>query len=324
MATLNTQKWKDYYEPYKAEKKQATAAGYDAQKQTVSDTYNLQIKETESDYSEQYRNNAVQKLINEREVAESMSDMGLTDSGLNRTQQTAVQLSYANNKAKIDRQKNSMVDSLRLQLTADLSEIETNKANALTKIDDDYATLATSAAQDEYETALKYETEVAKARISAEKAKSTAAAKNDRSNIVYTYSGYDGNKGMNVYLGNDGKTYYFAEGLNPYTGANNTALLGEGEVKGKGVPTTGSDAQKGAYVYGVFSNGYQPKGVYSSGTNYGAVKNSNQKLSDNRTVWYTNTRYGVHYWIWSGYNNSYIEVAAAGTDENGNTQWVAV
>lgn len=313
MAKLNTQKWENFYSPYKAEKRQAAIAEYDTQVKTLNDSYNTQIKETESTYTDQYRENAVQRLINEREIAESMANFGLGGSGVEKTQKKAVDLSYGKSKAKIDRQKNLMLDNLKKQLTSGLKQIETNRTNTLAEIDDEFSSLSAKAAQNEYESAVKYESEIENARIAAEEKK--------KSKVVYTYTGEDGaNLNNNKYLASDGNVYSFAKGINPYTGANNTAL----GVKGKGFPTTGSDAQKGAYVYGVFSNGYQPKGVYSGGTNYGEVKNSNQKLSDNRTVWYTNTRYGVHYWIWSGYNNSYIEVAAAGTDENGNTQWVAV
>lgn len=60
------------------------------QKTVVTDNYNYRIAEAEKAYDDSYRENAIQKLINERQVAESMANMGLTDSGLNRTQQTAV------------------------------------------------------------------------------------------------------------------------------------------------------------------------------------------------------------------------------------------
>ena len=61
----------------------------DAQKQTVSDSYNTQIQEAKSAYQNQLDENAVQKLIHERQIAENMANLGLIDSGLNRTQQTA-------------------------------------------------------------------------------------------------------------------------------------------------------------------------------------------------------------------------------------------
>ena len=66
---------------------------YDTQKLQTQNTYNRQIDETSKAYEDLYDENAVQRLINEQEIAENMANLGLTDSGLNRTQQTAVQLS---------------------------------------------------------------------------------------------------------------------------------------------------------------------------------------------------------------------------------------
>ena len=90
------------YAASQAEDIAASDKRYETEKKLTTDQYNRQINETENSYEDLYRENAVQKLINEREVAENMANLGLTDSGLNRTQQTAVQLSYANNKNKID------------------------------------------------------------------------------------------------------------------------------------------------------------------------------------------------------------------------------
>ena len=108
----------DYYKKaLEATKEQQTAdvnrvnTMSEQQKKSVNDIYNAKIDETDSAYEDDYRENAVQKLINEREIAENMANLGLTDSGLNRTQQTAVQLSYANTKGKIDRQKQAAVDA---------------------------------------------------------------------------------------------------------------------------------------------------------------------------------------------------------------------
>ena len=55
---------------------------YNSQKQSVSDIFNKKINDTDTAYEDSYRDNAVQKLINEREVAESMANLGLSDSGL--------------------------------------------------------------------------------------------------------------------------------------------------------------------------------------------------------------------------------------------------
>lgn len=132
---------------------------FDKQKTAVRDNYNYQISEAEKSYEDSYRENAIQKLINERQVAESMANIGLTDSGLNRTQQTAVQLSYANNKSSIDRQKQAQVDALAQQLAATLSEIDINKSNAATNIKNTYYNQAAENATSLYNTDVQAETE---------------------------------------------------------------------------------------------------------------------------------------------------------------------
>lgn len=83
---------KEIEETTKTQKEADIAASdqmYDAQKQTVSDSYNTQIQEAKSAYQNQLDENAVQKLIHERQIAENMANLGLIDSGLNRAQQTA-------------------------------------------------------------------------------------------------------------------------------------------------------------------------------------------------------------------------------------------
>ena len=98
-------------------------------KQTITETHNAELKEIEKSYDDQHRINAVQKLINERQVAENMANLGHTDSGLNRTQQTAVQLSYANQNAKLNTQRQSAIDALDRQTAAYITDIDTKAAS---------------------------------------------------------------------------------------------------------------------------------------------------------------------------------------------------
>ena len=95
----------------------------------AKDTYNKSINDTEIEYESAYERNAVQKLINEKQVAERNADLGLTDSGLNRTQQTAVQLSYANQKGKIDISRQQALDELSNNLVTYVTEVN-NKREA--------------------------------------------------------------------------------------------------------------------------------------------------------------------------------------------------
>lgn len=58
--------------------------------------YQTQIEQLPSQYQKLVDTNAVQELVNRRQVQEAMANMGLTDSGLNRTQQTAIAIQRGN------------------------------------------------------------------------------------------------------------------------------------------------------------------------------------------------------------------------------------
>ena len=143
---------KKYYADARAKSKEAQNKIYDEQEIVANDTYNAKINEAKASYEKLQRENAIQKLINENEVAEDMANMGLSNSGLNRTQQTAVQLSYANNKSSIDRQRQLEVDSYARSLAAEISAIKQKRIATEAEIDSQYDQLAESAAQSAYKT----------------------------------------------------------------------------------------------------------------------------------------------------------------------------
>lgn len=130
----------------------ASDAAYKRQSDAISSIYEGQITESGVKYDDLARSNDIQKLINEREVAENMANLGLTDSGLNRTQQTAVILSHSNERSRIAREKQSMVDYLKRELTAKLSDIETSRASAEASIRSGYEKQAMDAAVSSYNT----------------------------------------------------------------------------------------------------------------------------------------------------------------------------
>lgn len=83
-----------------------------ADNEALEQGYGTQIDETKSSYDTALRTNEVQRALNERSIARRMAEMGLTDSGLNRTQSTAVQLSYANQKGNLIANRQKAVDTL--------------------------------------------------------------------------------------------------------------------------------------------------------------------------------------------------------------------
>ena len=149
---------KKSYAPQEAEAIAANEQKYKTEKKLTTDTYNRQIDETSKAYEDLYDENAVQRLINEREVAENMANSGLTDSGLNRTQQTAVQLSYANNKNRIDVTRRKAIDSLTASLANAITKLDIEQNENAAAIKSNYAALASSGAKDMYNNALQEET----------------------------------------------------------------------------------------------------------------------------------------------------------------------
>lgn len=313
---------------------------YDTTKTNTQNTYNAQIKETEDSYEDLYRENAVQRLINEREISENMANLGLTDSGLNRTQQTAAQLSYSNSKNKLDTSRQKAVDSLASDLAAKISEIEANKLAAAESIRSDYQQQWKSEALTAYnneveqarelqeaelenarklqETALKEETARIKAQLSAQE-KATKAAqeaaekaayiiKTNKGALSYNYTGSLKSNGVSVYYTTDSK----GNAITRYVDDNSGKVT---EIASNTNPytfTVNNDVAKGA-----FSNGYQPnniggKKLVDTGKTIEATDSNGNSLGRNQKIFSITTGWGksktTKYYTWNGAENVYSEI----------------
>lgn len=78
-------------------------------------------------YQYGYDMSAIQQKINEREVAERMANLGLTDSGLNRTQQTAINIQRSNADAALTQKKTAAIASLKQQIADTVASGELQK-----------------------------------------------------------------------------------------------------------------------------------------------------------------------------------------------------
>ena len=266
---------------------------FSSQRDTVNKNYGSLISDTNTEYYDEENRAAIQKIVNERKIAENMANLGLTDSGLNRTQQTAVQLSYSNNQAKLERQRQKAVDALNLEMQGKLSEIDINESSTVAGIKDKYSQAALSAAQEKYNTDVEAETDRINAQFKAE-------SDNASSKKLYVPTGQqkidDNGNVINYYRGNDGKTYYMQEGKNPYTGKYHPDVL---DKNGK------YDASR------AFSKtSYQPNNI--GGVKLSAVKDENGyaeiEVVEGHTqkVWRKgNTK---EYYYWDGSKNKYIQL----------------
>ncbi len=296
------------YEEYLEEAKKTTAAEESAAIKVVDDSalaaktatqeyYDKQIGNTNTAYESEYQKNAVQKLINEKQIAEKTANLGLTDSGLNRTQQTAAQLSYANQKGKIDLAKQSALDELSLSLSSALSNIEQEAQANKSSIKQTYAqqNAATAAelyntdVENEYNTylaQLEADTELQKAQLEASLNASASGSNSGSSSdrLLWYFTGTYDDYGNPIFRNSDGKTQAFGMGVNPYTG------------------TKHKDAK-----YGTFSNGYQPNNI--GGNKLFAQEEYEVYVNGKKQkVWsYDN---GETLWAWDGSINEYVDVTS--------------
>ena len=202
-------------EQYKKKYIAENQAAVNKQKETLTNTANAQIAnfqesanasldyiaeqgktaETEAyaDYENIVNTLNVQKLINERKLAESMGNAGSTDSGLNRTQRTAIQLSHSNavSKEQITRQKtvDSIADWVRNKSTEVQLELKQNESSIknaletnLAQIDADFDAAATEWAGEQRKADIAAEN----ARIQAQQARTNAiiSARNSILNTI--------------------------------------------------------------------------------------------------------------------------------------------
>lgn len=293
----------------------ASGKSYDTQREQTQNTYNQQIRNTESSYEDLYRENAVQKFINEKEIAENMANLGLTDSGLNRTQQTAAQLSYANSKNKIDVNRRKAVDSLTLALANAISSIDTEKAQAAEKIRSSYESSWQSAAQSTYAKELEEETAQKKAEYDynlklyekQQKALEKAQEEAAKRNVIWTdggllqkgHGGTLSDRHVDV-IRNGNKTTY----IDNITGKKTTMDSNINPYTGEAAPDT---------KWGVNANGYQPNNYRGAKLRVYDEKSIN--VNGNwQSVWTT----GKKYYAWDGELNDYKEVKKV------NGQWVVI
>ena len=279
---------KKLIDPNREKAKADSNAFYDSQVASTNKLYDAQAEKAGKSYEDSYRENAVQKLINERQVAENMANLGHTNSGLNRTQQTAVQLSYANQKANIDRQRQNNLDDINLSRTQALDTIEQNRLSSAASIDQDYDKLISETATTNYNNHLDFLSEQSKiAQKQSEAAqKQQETAKKD----LYYFRRTEKDKlGNNVYVFSvNGKEVKLQEGVNPYTGTNNKIEYS-------------AEAKK----IGFFSNGYQPRGLVSQGGAFEWTGDYYYGTGKQQKIWKAPN--GKEF-VWYGDFNEYREV----------------
>ena len=139
--------------------------------------YESQLEQLPAQYRPLYDANAVQELVGRRQVEEAMANMGLTDSGLNRTQQTAltVQRGNADAAARLSQQQKSQELQDKISQLLEAGEVQKQQQAAVVR--QDTADWYSSTLADLYSQAVEQGTRQYQAQQEAEAARRTAEAR---------------------------------------------------------------------------------------------------------------------------------------------------
>lgn len=155
-----------------------------------------EIDKLPTQYQSSFDANAIQQLINERQVAERMANMGMTNSGLNRTQQTAINIQRSNADAALRTQINSATNSLKQQI-ADLyasgeSQKAENSAKARYELEQKNQAVYENMMNNLYSSSSAYEKAMIEADAKAEEARIKAAQEKQKQYTKWALeNGYD-------------------------------------------------------------------------------------------------------------------------------------
>ncbi len=117
-------------------KKDVINTTYDASDKVIKENYDVGVADTKESYGELLDANAVQRMITERQIAESMANAGLTNSGMNVSQITATELSYANAQNKARRQQQAAIETLAKTMRESLLNNDLQRKTALQGVED--------------------------------------------------------------------------------------------------------------------------------------------------------------------------------------------
>ncbi len=159
MATLNnqtildkqTQAYKKLVAQYTAANKQYLAdisKSYDAQSKNAHSNANAAAAALEKDFRKSYDLNEIQNLISRRLLKEKMANLGLTQSGLNASSNTALAISRQNADDRVTASKAAAAAKIKAQLNNTLASINAAKASDSAKAAKDLADKLSNAYKD--------------------------------------------------------------------------------------------------------------------------------------------------------------------------------
>lgn len=116
-------------------------AAIDREAGAAREGYQNRINGAAEEFQPLYDRNALQEMISRKQVEESMANMGLTDSGLNRTQQTAIALQRGNADTATRKQQRDYVTKAQEAIDSIMASAASQKAQqeaSIRKATDDW------------------------------------------------------------------------------------------------------------------------------------------------------------------------------------------
>lgn len=330
--------WQQHKGAYDEQVSLANAQG-ESQISQARDEYKQEYRTAHKDYAKSDIKTAVQGYTDNQKINEKTARLGLDDSGYAQSAKRASVGKIQNERQQLVNAKQQRVDTAETQLKVRENEINAKTQESLQELKEkydkqasDYATAShkadTAAAAKEYEAEQKAlaaaqkaaQTKTATTKTTTKKTQTkTQETEQQDSDVSYTFTGAHDRNGYMIFRDNSGKDHSFGVGVNPYTGDRN--FYGDYQ-DGEWVINVGwydlyentkDDAKAGVIKYGVFQNGYQPRGVVLDGKDYGYLKAhttlyENQSPSGKKQTVWLSTKGGKKYWMWQGSKNRYVEV----------------
>lgn len=118
--------------------------------QAEEDAYNEGVAEVNQSYTDAIRKNETQRLLNQRAIERKAAEMGLTDSGFNRTQQTANQIAFSNAASDAELAKAKAVNTLAATMRANKLKLQSGAKASISELENAYDKAASDTATDLY------------------------------------------------------------------------------------------------------------------------------------------------------------------------------
>ena len=335
---------KEWWAQYRADYDKDTNASIalaQSQKTAAEDNYRRSRSGIYSEFSAEDKMLSAQNALIRQQNKQNMALGGAGDSGYEKAKLQLEKGKIQGKREQLADSKDSKITEAQFKMRSEIEKADEDDALRRQKIDEKYNTEASRYAEKAHKADVDAQTKELKAELKLQEQTAKGKKKNKDTDLtdgddtefttdadrVYYYTGVYDKSGFMAYLTEDGKTYSFASGVNPYTGERNyygKLKAGEWIIDTNWYninQNTKDDLKRSCLEYGVFANGYQPRGIYQDGvdlgriTAYETVQKEDSFTGKKQTVWTTGSGKKRKYWMWIGHENRYVQV------QKGDSGW---